>query len=140
MQESRIEATKRLQRDGRWGEASAYRDEVRQRLRGEGKTRREAGEQAWVAMAEKFPPTEPVSRAVATMVEPATAVKPPAPPRVPPANHCVCSVADLDLQIWSDEYDVDLTDDAKGFLASLMGHYWQAGMQGVLPRPDVFGD
>jgi hypothetical protein len=37
-QESKIDATHRLQRDGLWDEASEYRAEVRQQLKDEGKT------------------------------------------------------------------------------------------------------
>jgi len=56
--ESKIAATHRLQREGRWDEASQYRDEVRQRLRAEGKKRDEAVDEAWAAMVEKYPPSE----------------------------------------------------------------------------------
>lgn len=59
MNESKIEATDRLRREGRWEVASKYRDEVRKRLKGEGKTRTEANDAAWEAMLEKYPPTEP---------------------------------------------------------------------------------
>lgn len=56
MKESRIEATPRLQREGRWAEASLFRDQVRSRLRAEGKTRAEANDAAWEAMTEAYPP------------------------------------------------------------------------------------
>ena len=56
MKESRIEATDRLRREKRWDEASQYRDEVRKRLRDEGKSRQEASDEAWDAMLEQFPP------------------------------------------------------------------------------------
>ena len=45
-----------LRRVGLWEEAEKYREEVRQRLRGEGKTKQEAVEGAWDAMAEKYLP------------------------------------------------------------------------------------
>ena len=54
--ESKIELTHRLEREGRWEEASLFRDQVRQRLKREGKTRQEANEGAWQAMAERYPP------------------------------------------------------------------------------------
>ena len=54
--ESRIAATHRLQREGRWDEASRYRDEVRRELRSEGKKRADANDGAWAAMLEEFPP------------------------------------------------------------------------------------
>lgn len=56
LQESKIEATKRLQREGRWEEASAYRCEVRKQQRAQGKTKAEAGEIAWRMTIEKYPP------------------------------------------------------------------------------------
>ena len=59
MQESKIDATDRLRREGRWEEASAYRDEVRKRLRAEGKPKAEAVDASWEAMVEKYPPLEP---------------------------------------------------------------------------------
>lgn len=56
--ESKIHATERLRRDGRWDQASAFRDETRRKLRAEGKSKIEAGELAWEAMIAKFPPPE----------------------------------------------------------------------------------
>lgn len=56
MNESKIEATNRLRREGRLGEASLYRDEVRKRLRSEGNSRQKASDEAWNAMLERFPP------------------------------------------------------------------------------------
>lgn len=52
--ESRIHAVHRLSREGRWEEACLYRDEVRQQLKAEGKSRREAGDFAWEAMLARF--------------------------------------------------------------------------------------
>lgn len=59
MRESKIHATERLRREGRWDEASAFRDEARSRLRTEGKPKAEANEAAWEAMIEHFPPLPP---------------------------------------------------------------------------------
>ena len=53
--ESRIAATHRLQREGRWDEASAYRDEVRCQSRTSGLTRKQANEKAWECMIAEFP-------------------------------------------------------------------------------------
>lgn len=58
MPESKIQATHRLQREGLWDEASAYRDQERQRARAEGKTRREANEIGWQQMLVKYPLTK----------------------------------------------------------------------------------
>ena len=56
MNESKIVATKRLQSEGLWNEASLYREEVREHLRGEGMTRKEANRGAWEEMLEAYPP------------------------------------------------------------------------------------
>jgi hypothetical protein len=60
--ESRIEVTDRLRREGRWGEASVFRDDERRRLRTEGTPKTEAIDAAWQAMIDRFPPipAEPV--------------------------------------------------------------------------------
>ena len=58
MAESKIELTHRLQREGRWNEASEFRDKVRSEQREAGRPRAEANEEAWSRMAEKFPPLE----------------------------------------------------------------------------------
>ena len=54
--ESKIAATERLRREGRWDEASQHRDEIRRQLRADGKSKIEAGEAAWQAMIQEFPP------------------------------------------------------------------------------------
>jgi hypothetical protein len=56
MTESKIDATDRLRREGRWSEASLFRDEKRRKLHGEGMNRSDAGDAAWEAMVEKYPP------------------------------------------------------------------------------------
>ena len=56
--ESKIVATERLRSEGRWEEASLYRDEQRRRLREEGMTRREAREESWRLTLKKYPPAE----------------------------------------------------------------------------------
>ena len=56
MQESKIVATKRLQDEGHWNEASLYREGIRETLRSEGMTRKEASRVAWEKMLEVFPP------------------------------------------------------------------------------------
>jgi hypothetical protein len=62
MSESRIKATDRLRREGRWDEATTYRDEMRRQFKREGKSREEAVKASWQAMLEKYPPlAEPES-------------------------------------------------------------------------------
>ena len=57
--ESKIELTDRLRRQGLWGEASKYKDEVKDRLRTEGHSRKEAGELAWAEMQKRYPAKDP---------------------------------------------------------------------------------
>jgi len=57
--ESKIELTHRLQHEGRWSEASLFKDQTIKQLRSEGKTRSEAQEAAWEAMETQFPPLAP---------------------------------------------------------------------------------
>jgi hypothetical protein len=56
MNETKIELTHRLQREGRWGEASVLREKLRRELREAGKTRAVANDEAWSRMADEFPP------------------------------------------------------------------------------------
>ncbi len=49
-------AMDRLRRAGLWAEADEYREQARQQLRDDGKTKEEAVEGAWAAMAEKYVP------------------------------------------------------------------------------------
>ena len=75
MDESQIVATDRLRREGRWEEASLFRDESRKQLRAEGKSKAEAREASWTAMLAKYPPLpaeacgEDESKTEATQVE-----------------------------------------------------------------------
>ena len=56
MNETKIELTHRLQRDGRWEEASTFREKLRRELREAGKARAVANDVAWARMADEFPP------------------------------------------------------------------------------------
>jgi hypothetical protein len=56
MTESKIGATDRLRKEGRWEEASLWRDEKRKQLRAEGLSKAEANDDSWQAMIEAFPP------------------------------------------------------------------------------------
>lgn len=56
MTESRSEATDRLRREGRWSEACVFREEMRQKFRGEGMKRADAVEASWSAMCAQYPP------------------------------------------------------------------------------------
>ncbi len=56
MNESKIVVTERLRREGRWAEASKFKDAAAANFRDSGMTRAQANEAAWNATAEKFPP------------------------------------------------------------------------------------
>ena len=56
MTESRSVATDRLRCEGRWEEASLYRDEMRRKFKAEGLKCAEANEASWDAMLAKYPP------------------------------------------------------------------------------------
>ena len=58
MEESKIAATDRLRREGRWEEASLYKDKIRTELKAKGIPRKEANEESWKKMAETFPPQD----------------------------------------------------------------------------------
>lgn len=54
--ESMSVATDRLRQEGRWNEASLFKDQAIKRLRAEGRTKGDAKELAWDEMLAKFPP------------------------------------------------------------------------------------
>ena len=72
MIESKIVLTERLRREGRWGEASKFKDEALKELRSKGMKRDEASEAAWDAMAQAFPPIVTVAATDETGEEDAT--------------------------------------------------------------------
>ena len=57
--ESKIETTDRLRRQGKWVEASRFKEEVKQRHRDAGKSRQESNRLAWEAVQERFPAEDP---------------------------------------------------------------------------------
>ena len=57
--ESKISCTDRLRRQGKWVEASRYKEDVKQRHRDAGKSRQEANRMAWQAVQERFPAEDP---------------------------------------------------------------------------------
>ena len=59
MEESKIVATERLRREGRWEEASKLKDAALREFKAKGMKRAEASEAAWNAMLEAFPPLVP---------------------------------------------------------------------------------
>ncbi len=55
MTESKIDLTERLRREGRWSEASKFKDAKLAEFRANGMKRTEAAEAAWTAMADAYP-------------------------------------------------------------------------------------
>jgi hypothetical protein len=68
MQESKIELCSRLRREGKWREASKFKDAAIKRLRDEGKKRSEASDLGWEEMAKHFPPALPSANTIAELV------------------------------------------------------------------------
>ncbi len=58
MTESKLSISNRLRKDGRWEQASSWKDGKIRELRAAGIKRAEAQAVAWQAVAEKFPPIE----------------------------------------------------------------------------------
>ena len=58
MTESKIELTERLRSEGRWPEASKFKDTAQRAFRDKGMKRSEAPDAAWQAMATAFPPLD----------------------------------------------------------------------------------
>ena len=56
MNESKIALTERLRREGRWAEASKFKDTALADFRAKGMKRDEASEAAWAAMEKAYPP------------------------------------------------------------------------------------
>ncbi len=69
MIESKIGLTERLRREGRWGEASKFKDDALSAFRAKGMKRDEASEAAWDAMEQAFPPMATLAETADTEVE-----------------------------------------------------------------------
>jgi hypothetical protein len=79
--ESKIKLTERLRREGRWPEATRFKDEALREFRAKGMKRDEASEAAWAAMAEAYPslpaaevPVDPAAGAPEAMTTDATPI------------------------------------------------------------------
>ena len=57
MNESKVELMDRLRREGRWAEASKFKDTALADFRAKGMKRDEAGAAAWEAMEKAYPPS-----------------------------------------------------------------------------------
>ena len=108
MNESKADLTNRLRREGRWPEASAFKDTAVKELRSQGMKRREAREEACRRVSDKFPP---VVAPVDATPEPAAAS--PAVAVVPSglsglSRDCVEFLVEDAIECWSEGYDFEL--------------------------------
>lgn len=128
--ESKAELSRRLDATGLGDEARRFREEVRVRLRGEGRTRREAVAESWRLLAERFPlpdaqaspdaipgPTEPID--LASTGDP---------------TMTVLATASHEVTGWMARHGIQLDDSAKAEIVALTGTYWATGLVGHLPR------
>ena len=58
MQENELKEYQRLRSEGRWPQASEFREAERQRLRSAGRSKQQARDESWSLMLAKFPPFE----------------------------------------------------------------------------------
>lgn len=72
MNESKIVLTERLRSEGRWDEASKFKDEALKELRSKGMKRDEASEAAWEAMEQAYSPIAAVAATADMQAEVAT--------------------------------------------------------------------
>ena len=141
MAESKIELVERWRREGRAEETTHYREEVREQLRAQGKTRREAREGSWEAARAAFPPLPPAENPP----EPAPVVR----ATEPAAEEGYYSSDEKDwvakwfndvptIAQWQADHGVALTD---GALRDLLEHFgfasawaWMLGARGDRPK------
>ncbi|NQT37596.1 MAG: hypothetical protein HQ581_08915 [Planctomycetes bacterium] len=100
MDESKIDLTERLRREGRWAEASKFKDETVKKLRKEGLKRAEAGEQAWRKMAEAYPPlpaAEPIPETAAEDEQATDLAE-------DELTQLVCDAAEAEVERWQEKY------------------------------------
>ncbi len=110
MSESKVELVDRLRREGRWSEASQFKDQVLRGLREEGMKRNEAGDEAWRQMAEQFPPLPEEEAAAASISVRVRGLGglPDGWPDLPPN-------ASLQAEIgWVQAYRLDMIEDTPG--------------------------
>jgi len=130
MDESKIDLTERLRREGRWAEASKFKDETVKKLRKEGLKRAEAGEQAWRKMAEAYPPlpaAEPIPETAAEDEQATDLAE-------DELTQLVCDAAEAEVERWQEKYGVTLPDDARASLAGeVVAYCWALGLMGEVP-------
>lgn len=132
MNESKIELTERLRREGRWSEASKFKDEAVKKLRAQGLKRTQACQQAWQEMAEAYPPLPPAESARDPGAE---------DDAVDEVTKMVCDGALVEVKHWQEKHGIALGDDARDALAGeVVAYYWAMGLLGEIPGVAVAGD
>jgi hypothetical protein len=130
MDESKIDLTERLRREGRWAEASKFKDETVKELRKEGMRRAEAGEQAWLRMAEAYPPL-PAPEPIA---EPSAGDEQATDVAEDEVTQLACGAAEGEVERWQEEYGITLPEDARAALiGEVVAYCWAMGLIGKIP-------
>jgi len=115
--ESKITLTDRLRAEGRWAEASRFKDGVVKELRTQGMKRAEAAEEAWARMAAAFAPVKPDPDEVAM-------------------GHWLADAVVFDTERWAAKHGVTLSTEAMTDLWVLLALAWQKGREGFWPGPN----
>lgn len=137
MTESKIELTERLRREGRWGEASRFKDTTVKEFR-KGMTRADATEAAWEAMAKAFPPLPPAERSPESSadnadVDPDAGLSSEERERILLADvpRMVPLIAEARVRVWVDVFGLSIPDDARADLVDGIATFAQDCMEAV---------
>jgi len=146
MQESKLETSHRLQRAGLWSEATKFREEARQNLRSQGRTKDQARAESWALMVERYPPLVEEST-------PEDREDPPVVQATEPEALWPFSEEDKDwvwewfgcsreIAAWAQDHGTTLTDAALQELLRLFGfaHAWAFLRGSMGDRPEGCGD
>lgn len=116
MDASKISLTERLRAEGRWAEASRFKDEAVKRLRASGMKRSEAREQAWEEMAEAYPPIDPEAQVVSEVTQ------------------WVCKAAGEEVDRWVEQHGITLPDGAReSLIGEKLAYFWALGLTHEIP-------
>jgi hypothetical protein len=122
--ESKNSLTGRLKEAGVWDQASEFMDEVRRQARATGATRRQAGDLAWKALAERHPRPEPEPDQVGAA----------RPSDADGVSRHVCEAAGNEVRRWQREFGIDLPETAFSELTGgIVAAFWAMGLMHELP-------
>lgn len=124
MSDSKIELTERLRREGRWAEASRFKDDIVARLRAQGMRRAEAREDAWQRMAAAFSPLAIAVPASDSDDSEALAVD----SQVEEIIAILADSATREVEHWQQTYQIPLHADASAALVGeVLMYFWALG-------------